>query len=536
MKFPSRRDGAFRGSAVWQGRSWILAGVLAIFVSFGVAIWLDATAARLDQDELERRGTSLARHVDERTRTLVLVTDGATGLLGDSIDQQDLLRLAGNIDVSVVQVLGGMAAYPIEGNRLGPGAFLWSSPGVDREDLPVFDLQDESLQDAVASTVPFLSPPHGSLGETTYAMLRPVATNGDSFDAFAGFVFAADTVLSESQAAEGQGVLAAQLVDRRDTEQVVAVSGNAGNGLRAAVPIEGSGGTWEIRVQPGPNFPYTQSFWLPGAVVAAGLLIALLLFRMGMLTRARAQDLTDRLGLAEELNRSKDRFLAAVSHELRTPLTVVLGVADEIGPHWWEFSDEERAALLRMMAEQAEEAANIVEDLLVAARTDTGVLRLSLADTDLDRHVAYALQSVPEPERDRVSLEGTSVLLRCDPTRLRQILRNLLDNAVRYGGPHIVIRAWLDGEWVHITVEDDGVGVEQADAADLFEPYERFGPSVDDSPAGVGIGLYVSRELARLMGGDLAYSRHDGVSRFVLRLQAAVPQAVDAAVSEETAA
>lgn len=536
MKIPSRSDGASQGSVVWQGRSWILAAVLVVFVAFGVAIWLDATAARLDQDELERRGASLARHVEERVRTLILVTDGATGLLGNSFGESDLLRLSGNIDVSVVQVLGGMATYPIEGDQVGPGAFLWSSAGVDDEDLPVFVLEGDSLQDALDSTVPFLSPPHGPFGETTYAMLRPVAADGESFDALAGFVFAADKLLSESQAVEGEGVLAARLIEVRNAQQVVAISGSAGNGLQATVPIAGVGGVWELRVQPGPNFPYTQSFWLPGAVVAAGLLIALLLFRMGMLARARAQDLTDRLGLAQELNRSKDRFLAAVSHELRTPLTVVLGVADEIGPHWGEFADEERAALLRMMAEQAEEAANIVEDLLVAARSDTGVLRLSLNDTDLDRHVAYALHSVPESERDRISLEGTSILLRCDPTRLRQILRNLLDNAVRYGGPNIVVRARREGDWVNIVVEDDGAGIEPADAAYLFEPYERFGSSVGGSPTGVGIGLYVSLELARLMGGDLAYSRREGVSRFLLRLQAAAPGAVDVTAPEETAA
>ena len=84
------------------------------------------------------------------------------------------------------------------------------------------------------------------------------------------------------------------------------------------------------------------------------------------MAKARSESLAERLRLAQDLNESKDRFLATVSHELRTPLTVVLGVAAEIGPNWEQYADSERTELMTMMIEQAVEAANIVEDLLVA--------------------------------------------------------------------------------------------------------------------------------------------------------------------------
>jgi signal transduction histidine kinase len=105
--------------------------------------------------------------------------------------------------------------------------------------------------------------------------------------------------------------------------------------------------------------------------------------------------------------------------------------------------------------------------------------------------------------------------------RLRQILRNLVSNAIRYGGDHIDVGVARANGHIHITVEDDGAGIPEGQWEQVFEPYARAHDRAEQ-PSSVGLGLTVSRKLARLMGGDLAY-RHEGGSVFDLSLPAADP-------------
>jgi signal transduction histidine kinase len=98
--------------------------------------------------------------------------------------------------------------------------------------------------------------------------------------------------------------------------------------------------------------------------------------------------------------------------------------------------------------------------------------------------------------------------------RVRQIIRNLLTNADRYGGEHVTVRIVENPETTSLFVIDDGKGVPADEQADIFEPYYRAGTRVES----VGLGLTVSRDLARLMGGDLTYVYYQGHSFFELRL------------------
>ena len=276
-------------------------------------------------------------------------------------------------------------------------------------------------------------------------------------------------------------------------------------------------------VRPGEDFAFAASPWITTVVVGTGIVIALLLVWMGQMARARADELAERLRLANELNESKDRFLAAVSHELRTPLTVVLGVAEEIGPNWHRFDDTDRQELMTMMTEQAAEAANIVEDLLVAARSDPTRLRLAMENTRLQSHVEYALASLPDEGRRRVTTFTHDHPVFADTTRLRQILRNLLENAVRYGGDEITVECELNDNRLQVFVSDNGNNVAADDINRIFEPYEQSAEATAESPSGVGIGLYVSRLLARLMNGDLECVRENGLTRFRLTLAITEP-------------
>ncbi len=225
----------------------------------------------------------------------------------------------------------------------------------------------------------------------------------------------------------------------------------------------------------------------------------------------------------EESIRARDRFVATVSHELRTPLTAVVGLLDELVESYRGFTDDERREMLELVAGQAHEMAAIIEDLLVAARAETGGVVLSLGDVDLSAEANAVIRALPEAVQRGIEVSGGAEA-RGDARRIRQILRNLVTNALRYGGQEIVVRVGSDGSVGWVEVVDSGAGLPPEDRERIFEPYQRAG-SGESRSGSVGLGLSVSRQLARLMGGDLTY-RVDGGSIFRLELPLAEHAAI----------
>ncbi len=123
-------------------------------------------------------------------------------------------------------------------------------------------------------------------------------------------------------------------------------------------------------------------------------------------------------------------------------------------------------------------------------------------------------------DRVHLALPGDPVLVLGDRTRIRQVVRNLVCNAERYGGPKIVIETATVPGWVCLFVRDNGDGIPESDIARVFEPYGRVAGSEQRHEHSVGLGLRVALELARRMGGDLGYARHDGWTVFEFRLPA----------------
>ncbi len=206
-----------------------------------------------------------------------------------------------------------------------------------------------------------------------------------------------------------------------------------------------------------------------------------------------------------ELLRSKDRFIASVSHELRTPLTAVLGLATALAETDGDLSDEERYELASVVAEQAGDVSFIVEDLLVAARAESEMLTIVPGRVEVDSEVAQVI--------DRFDLDveldaNCQVTAYADVHRVRQILRNLVTNAVRYGGDRVVVTTSASGSDVEVQVSDNGEGVAPEQVDHIFDPYVRAHSAVGN-PDSVGLGLAVARQLARLMGGDVIYRRTD---------------------------
>lgn len=236
---------------------------------------------------------------------------------------------------------------------------------------------------------------------------------------------------------------------------------------------------------------------------------------------AVARDITEIVAARQSLQdliSSKDEFIASVSHELRTPLTAVVGLAAELAAVDDDFDREETRELADIIAEQSNDVAAIVEDLLMAARADAGVLTVDATVIDVDLQIADAFLALPADFAAGIRIEPFPDLrIIGDPGRVRQIIRNLLTNARRYGGNDVEISVSATPTAATIEISDDGAPIAPAKRAEMFAAYGRAHTRVGQ-PDSVGLGLTVSRTLARLMGGDVVYTHEGGRSRFRLSL------------------
>ncbi|HSM43924.1 MAG TPA: HAMP domain-containing sensor histidine kinase [Acidimicrobiia bacterium] len=221
----------------------------------------------------------------------------------------------------------------------------------------------------------------------------------------------------------------------------------------------------------------------------------------------------------EELIATKNRFLASISHEIRTPLTAIVGFSQMLEDDD-EMSADDRLTMITAIVEQAREMSDLVNDLLVAARADADTLEVELQPIDLGSQVDQIL-SAGGAFTEGVAFDAPRqpTVARADPARVRQILRNLLTNAERYGGPSVSVVLNRSEEWIDLEVIDDGAGLPQDEWESIFQLYHRA-HNDQDRPESMGIGLAVSRQLAELMEGRLTYERRDDRSVFRLRLPA----------------
>lgn len=277
---------------------------------------------------------------------------------------------------------------------------------------------------------------------------------------------------------------------------------------------------WRLTVTPRPGTLFVTNFLRPLFVMVVGLaltaLIAVGIYRRRQRVRNRRE--IERL---KELARAKDQFLASVSHELRTPLTSVLGFAELLRDHDGQLDPGERLTMITSVADEATDLAAIIEDLLVAARSELDLLAVTKVPVSVRAQVAQVVEGLGDDIHRRVHVAddaGGSFRATADPARVRQIVRGLIHNARRYGGDEIEVRFSSTGDgMVHLEVSDNGDGLAPEEWDRIFEPYYRA-HSAETQPAALGIGLAVARQLARLMDGDLTYRYESGWSVFRLSL------------------
>lgn len=218
----------------------------------------------------------------------------------------------------------------------------------------------------------------------------------------------------------------------------------------------------------------------------------------------------------------KEVFLAGVSHELRSPLTAMIGFIDLVVASGEALEPEDRDEMLGTISAQADDVLNLIEDLLASARVEAGTLNVVSVPVDLAAEACQVIEATQGGSKAEVTFTGGEAKAAADPARVRQVLRNLISNAIRYGGPTINVQVSDGADEVLFDVCDDGEGIPEADRSAVFDAYVQSDATRQVAES-VGLGLSVSRELARLMGGDLTYDYRDGQSTFSVRL----PRLVD---------
>jgi signal transduction histidine kinase/CHASE3 domain sensor protein len=219
---------------------------------------------------------------------------------------------------------------------------------------------------------------------------------------------------------------------------------------------------------------------------------------------------------AESANRAKAAFLASMSHELRTPLQAALGFAQLLRSGvFGTINDDQSEALARVERSQTH-LARLIDDILDFARLEAGRVRVLLERVPV-REIIEDLVPLVEPQAvlKKISVTAESadgLVVAVDRQRMRQIMVNLVGNAIKFTNPGGVVRvaARPESSRIRFDVEDNGVGIPADRLKEIFEPFVQVDDALTRTASGAGLGLAISRDLARAMGGELSVQSEPG--------------------------
>src|SRR5687768_18074762 len=377
-------------------------------------------------------------------------------------------------------------------------------------------------------------------GERGFSIVVPLVV-GDRIAGFAGGTLTAGSLLRElarRRPLEGAGVA---IVAREDT--VAAQNANMAGERTRYVAVNTfhvpGGAEWEVSVaRPARDTLARVAMWTIGLAMIGALSLALVRERRE--GRRVAERSTELERLSAELlraNRAKSEFLANVSHELRTPLNAIVGFVDLLRDGVYGALNSRQVGPVERIEASANHLRHLVDQVLDLAKMAAGRLEVHTEPLEL-RPFVFDVASEVEPLVTEKGLSfsltvgATLPRVRTDPTHLRQILINLLGNAVKFttagsisvrgklvgnetraGLPSVLNAATAlllrsprpDGLWIALQVVDSGIGIAEQDRERIFDEFEQVnaGPRGDSMRRGTGLGLSISRRLARLIGGDI---------------------------------
>lgn len=234
--------------------------------------------------------------------------------------------------------------------------------------------------------------------------------------------------------------------------------------------------------------------------------------------RERTADLAVARDEALAANRAKSFFLANMSHELRTPLNAIIGYSEMLMEDAENGTSESSVGDLQQIHKAGKHLLKLISDILDLSKIEAGHLKLNMEQLDITallEDVASTVLPMMQTNHNKFSVECLSQgEVMADPTRLRQILLNLLSNAAKFtqdGQVMLIVNQFSeDGGWIQFIVKDSGIGLSEEQMASIFEPFTQADESISSRFGGTGLGLAISRQFCRLMGGDITVSSQPG--------------------------
>lgn len=224
--------------------------------------------------------------------------------------------------------------------------------------------------------------------------------------------------------------------------------------------------------------------------------------------------------VAETASKAKSEFLANMSHEIRTPMTAILGYSDVLLE---ELEQESNRSAVHAIKRNGEYLLELINDILDLSKIESGKLEVeqtSCSPTQIVAEVASLMQVRADAKNLPLEIEYTGTIpetIKCDPVRLRQILVNLIGNAIKFtetGCIRVVSRIVQSSDapsWLQFDVIDSGIGMTQEQIRKLFKPFMQADSSTSRKFGGTGLGLSISKRLAKLLGGDIMVTSSFGL-------------------------
>jgi len=231
------------------------------------------------------------------------------------------------------------------------------------------------------------------------------------------------------------------------------------------------------------------------------------LIALAIISAQLAEDLQAERSFSEA-NRLKAELLSILAHEMRTPLTSIKGYSTALLMEEADFSPESQSEFLQIIDEECDTLQDLIHDLLESSIIDAGLLKLEPQPVILYRLVREVLEDIghrSSNHRFLVDIPQDFPIIEADPPRIRQVLRNLLDNAIKYSpqGGLVVVRGQVHSQEVVVSVADQGVGIAPDDLNRLFEKFFRVKTGLGRHVVGSGLGLPISQTIIESHGGRI---------------------------------
>jgi len=273
--------------------------------------------------------------------------------------------------------------------------------------------------------------------------------------------------------------------------------------------------------------------WILLPILVATLFVVFTIFAKSLSLQLEGQRLIYEKQAAEEARDLKARFLAHMTHELRTPLTAIMGYNKLLIDK--ELAPEEENDYLHIVEKNSEHLLNLINNILDQSQIEAGQLRMVKGDYDI-RSLLEDVMILLRPVADMKAIElktiihdDVPVLLQIDRTRLKQVIINLVGNALKFiQQGHIQVEcSWLNDR-LNIAVEDTGPGIPESDLQNIFKSFQQVDSVIASEITGTGLGLTISTNLARLMGGQIEVESSSGHgARFTLSIDAMAGEVVE---------